>query len=154
MSRTKTIKETKSCHSVSHAMFFCNRFFHSWIVNTCSALLVWHFPFNLWILCSKSIHKWNHVCRLVKTLLMHCHTQSSLHAEIPFHFYSCCHQQKIYIYICFWLSDMKYKFTPLCVFCNNNLGKDNNDTTDANEKKRQSNLLALLNLELQLQKLI
>lgn len=71
------------------------------------------FLFNLWILCSKCIHKWNHVCRLVKTLLMQCHIHFLLHVKNPIslfiHFFT---NRKIKV--SFWLSDLKYKFCFLC----------------------------------------
>lgn len=81
--KTKTIKETTDISfSVTCHVYFCNRLsqnnqldyehMHSSI-----------FLFNLWILRSKCIHKWNHVCSLVKTLLMQCHIHFMSHAENP-----------------------------------------------------------------------
>ena len=125
MSIIKTIKETKISHSVSHAMFIYNHRIISQIMNTYSALLVWHF----YLIFESFVQSaFTNVCSLVKTLLMQCHIHFLSHAEIPFHYL-------------FMFSPIEKKFVSDCltwnmtsVFCVNNLEKDL-VLTDTNQKK-------------------
>lgn len=89
MSTTKTIKETKIYHSMSHAMFIYNHRIIRWIMNTLSSVGV-TFLFNLWIFCSKCIHKCLQLSKNFTNAMPHtlfCHMQKS-----HFIIYSCFHR--------------------------------------------------------------
>lgn len=89
----------------------------SWITKTYSALLLWHFYSKLWTLCSKCLHKWSHVHRLVKPLLM----QFLSHTEVPFSLFIHVFTNRNGLFLIVWLEISLNMRTILKTDSNHNL---------------------------------